>query len=83
MNLAINHELLRKYEKAERVLKSLAEDYPEDYRVYMCLTRIAVKTKQKDKTEMYYDKARDYYKNSQSVKKDQNMEKLIKEMEAS
>ena len=83
MNLAINYELLRKYDKAERVLKSLEEDYPEDYRVYMCLTRIAVKTKQKDESEKYYDRAKDCYKKSQSVKKDPNMEKLIKEMEAS
>lgn len=83
MNLAINYELLRKYDKAERVLKSLEEDYPEDYRVYMCLTRIAVKTKQKDESEKYYDRAKDCYKKSQSVKKDPNMDKLIKEMEAS
>ncbi|MEG1106322.1 MAG: protein kinase [Eubacterium sp.] len=78
MNLAISYELLKKYEQSETILKSLLNDNGENYRVYMCLTRIAVDLKNNDQAKEYYKKAKECYKTSES---DKNMEKLIDEME--
>lgn len=83
INLAINYEFLKNFEKSEKILKTLLVDYPDDYRIYMCLTRIAIGIKDKEKALENYVKAKEYYKDNPKMERDANMEKLIKEMEKS
>lgn len=71
MNLAVIQENLGKYAEAEKSLKKLVKQYPEEYEIYMHLTYISLKKQEgKDWEQRDYARALEYYKKAeQSYKK--------------
>jgi len=81
MNLAIDYEFIGKYDDGESLLLDLLKDNKDDYRVYMCLTRIEMKLGKRDQAKSYYQQAKSLYEKSGKDGSDENMEKLIDDME--
>ncbi len=69
-SMAIANERLGKFEKAEKILQELCDEYPNNYKVYMRLAYLEIEKQQKKNNEdrnyeivqEYYDKAKTLHK---------------------
>lgn len=90
MNLAVLYEIQEDYERAEKLLLEMQQEYPDDYRIYMRLALICCSVEgmkeQEDRdyteAERYYEMAEQFYeKNRNSGESDEVMQNLEDVME--
>ncbi|MEF9916848.1 MAG: protein kinase [Lachnospiraceae bacterium] len=83
MNYALSLEMIESYGKAEQVLLTLRKEYPNDYRLYMCMARIELAKENESKepnytkAKQYFNQAKKYYQGKiQNGNRDEQMDEL-------